>query len=336
MLLAGDIGGTKTTLALFTAEAGLRDPILARTFPSTSYSRLEAIISEFLAQTDLRPHRATFGVAGPVVDGQAAVTNLSWVISEAHIQREFGFAEVHLLNDLEAIAEAVPILQPDDLATLRPGSRVEGGTIAVIAPGTGLGEAFLTWDGAQYRSHASEGGHANFGPRDEREIDLLRYLLARYENVSYERVCSGSGFPNIYAFLRDRSSGTEPDWLTRQLAEAADLTPVIVNAALSAEPRCELCEAALHMFVAILGSEAGNLALKVLSTGGLYVGGGIPPRILPLLRTSLFLDALLSKGRLSMVLDKMPVHVILNPGVGLLGAANYGFKMLVGRSKSHE
>jgi len=336
MLLAGDIGGTKTTLALFAAEAGLRDPVLARTFPSTSYSRLEAIISEFLAQTNLQPQRATFGVAGPVVEGQATVTNLSWIISEAHIQREFGFADIHILNDLEAIAEAIPILRQDDLATLREGRRAEGGTIAVIAPGTGLGEAFLTWDGTQYCAHASEGGHTNFGPRNAREIDLLRYLLERYENVSYERVCSGSGFPNIYAFLKDSGYAKEPNWLTHQLAEATDITPVIVNAAMNTEPRCELCEAALQLFVSILGSEAGNLALKVLATGGLYIGGGIPPRILPLLKTGIFLDAFLSKGRLSMVLDKMPVHVILNPDVGLLGAANYGFKMQVGQSKSHE
>ena len=263
---------------------------------STSYSRLEAIIKEFLSQTDLEPERATFGVAGPVVEGQAAVTNLSWVISEAHVKKEFGFADVRLLNDLEAIAEAIPILEPEDLATLRAGDRIEGGTIAVIAPGTGLGEAFLTWDGRQYISHASEGGHTNFGPRNEREIDLLRFLLDRYETVSYERVCSGSGFPNIYAFLRDRGHGSEPSWLTRQLAEASDLTPIIVNAALNAEPGCELCEAALHMFVSILGSEAGNLALKVLATGGLYIGGGIPPRILPVLRAGTFLDAFLSKG----------------------------------------
>ena len=327
MLLAGDIGGTKTVLAIFTVEAGLKSPLLEKTFPSSSYPSLEMIVSEFLSQTDLKPERATFGVAGPVVERQATITNLPWVIDERRLQAALDFPSVHLLNDLEAIAEAVPMLNSGDLETLREGDAVPGGTIGIIAPGTGLGEAFLTWDGTRYQAHASEGGHTNFGPRNALELDMLSYLLERFDNVSYERVCSGAGFPNIYAYLKDSGYAEEPDWLTKQLAEAKDPTPVITNAALDDERPCVLCRAALNMFVSILGSEAGNLVLKLMATGGLFLGGGIPPRILPVLRTEHFLKAFLSKGRMSKILHDVPVYVILNRRVGLLGAACYGLDM---------
>jgi glucokinase len=231
------------------------------------------------------------------------------------------------LNDLEAIAEAIPILQAVDLETLREGNPAPEGTIAIIAPGTGLGEAFLTWEETRYRAHPSEGGHTNFGPRNEQELDLLRYLLQRFHNVSYERVCSGSGVPNIYAYLRDSGHAEEPPWLAEQLAEAQDPTPVIFDAAKDESRSCELCRATRDMFVSILGAEAGNLVLKVMATGGLYLGGGIPPRILPYLTTGRFMDAFLSKGRLSNILDDVPVHVILNLNAGLLGAANHGLRL---------
>jgi glucokinase len=320
MLLAGDIGGTKTNLAVFSSDAGPYAPLAEATFPSGAYASLEALVSQFLAQNDLKISRASFGVAGPVVDGRAKITNLPWEMSEANLGQRLGFS-VRLLNDLESIAYAVPFLQPEDLETLNEGEATQGGAIAIIAPGTGLGEAYLSWDGSRYRAYASEGGHADFGPNNQREIDLLHYLQDRFGHVSYERVCSGQGIANIYAFLRD-SGHEEPAWLAEQLAAAGDPTPIIVNVALG-EESCAICVTALNVFTSILGAEAGNLALKVLSTGGVYLGGGIPPRILPVLKQDRFVEAFRYKGRFSGLLARMPVHVILNPKAALLGAACY-------------
>ncbi len=331
MLLAGDIGGTKTRLAVFSPEAGLRAPLVEKTFPSAHYPSLEAIAREFLAQVSqqvsLPVERASFGVAGPVVAGRAEITNLSWVLDERQLREALNLSSVRLLNDLEAIAQAVPFLEAADLHTLNQGQPTPGGTIAVIAPGTGLGEAFLTWDGARYRTHPSEGGHADFAPTNAFELKLLRHLQGRFKHVSCERVCSGRGLPNIYAYLRDSGYAYESPWLAEPLAAADDPTPIIVKAALHEEKPCELCVATLSTFVSILGAEAGNLALKVLATGGVYLGGGIPPRILPVLKHERFMEAFRRKGRMSDLLARMPVHVILNPEVALLGAACHGLEL---------
>ncbi len=327
MLLAGDIGGTKTNLAIFDPTDGLREPVKEQTFPSAKYPSLEAIVHEFLAQTGSKVTRAAFGVAGPVVAGRATITNLPWVMDAAHIQKEFGLEAVGLLNDLASIAYAIPYLEESDLATLNAGRPVPGGAIAVIAPGTGLGEGFLIWNGQHYEAQPSEGGHADFGPTTPLELDLLRYLMGRFEHISYERICSGMGLPNIYAFLRDTGVEEEPEWLAAQLAAASDWTPIIVTTALDAERSCAICRRTLELFISILGAEAGNLALKLLSTGGVYLGGGIPPRILTVLQQGAFMDAFLHKGRLSHVLAPMPVRVILNPKTALLGAAHYGLDM---------
>ena len=327
MLLAGDIGGTKTALAVFSPEAGPRAPLAEATFPSGRYPSLEALVQEFLTQVNLKVERATFGVAGPVVAGQSRITNLPWVMDELQLQKALGLSGVRLLNDLEAIANGVPSLEPADLHTLNVGEPASGGAIAIIAPGTGLGEAYLTWDGSHYQAHASEGGHTDFAPINPLEIGLLSYLLERLGHVSYERVCSGRGIPNIYAYLRDSGYAEEPDWLAEQLAAADDPTPIIVNNALKSDSACDLCVATLNSFVSILGTEAGNLALKVLATGGVYLGGGIPPRILPALEERRFLDAFQAKGRMSDLMERMPVHVILNPKVALLGAASHCLRM---------
>jgi glucokinase len=326
MLLAGDIGGTKTSLAIYSTEAGPRLPLVEATLPSGRYPSLEALVGDFLAGVDFRPERASFGVAGPVVDGRATITNLPWMMSETQLQADLDFApgEVTLLNDLVAIAHAVPWLEPDDLHTLNEGQAALGGAIAVIAPGTGLGEGFLTWDGSRYRPHPSEGGHTDFAPTNSLEVDLLRYLLDRFDHISYERVCSGRGLPNIYAFLRDSGFAEEPAWLAEQLAGVEDPNPVIVSAALAGERRCKLCVATLELFVSILGTEAGNMALNVLATGGVYLGGGIPPRILSALEDGRFMKAFEDKGRMSHLMARIPVHVILNPKVALLGAACHG------------
>jgi glucokinase len=332
MLLAGDIGGTKTSLALFAPEQGPLSPLVEQTFASAHHTSLGAVVRAFLSQTDLRPLRACFGVAGPVVGGRAEVTNLPWEIDEAQLAHEIGLERVYLLNDLESIANAVPLLEPADLHTLNAQDPTPGGAIAVIAPGTGLGEAFLTWDGARYEAHASEGGHASFAPSSELEQGLLRYLRGIYGHVSCERVCSGMGIPNIYAYLKTSDYADEPDWFASALATAHDPTPVIINNALDPKRQCPLCRATLETFVSILGAEAGNLALKTLATGGVYLGGGIPPRILSALAGGSFMTSFLDKGRFADLMRRIPVHVILNPQAALLGAARFGLDSSISTS----
>ncbi len=325
MLLAGDIGGTKTRLAIIDPEIGPRAAVAEASFPSRNYDSLEAVIRAFLAQTDATISSASFGVAGPVVEGRVVATNLPWIIDQGHLRDELRLTTVQLINDLQAIGCAVPRLRPEDLFTLNPGQAAPGGTIAVIAPGTGLGEAFLTWEGSRYRAHASEGGHTDFAPATRDEIDLVSYLFDKLgHHVSYERVCSGIGIPNIYGYLRDTGFAPEPAWLAAELAAAKDRTPIIVQNALDPEKACALCTETLARFVSILGSEAGNLVMKVLGTGGVYLGGGIPPRIIPALQHPRFMAAFCNKGRMQAWLAKIPIYVITNPHVALLGAAYYG------------
>lgn len=324
MLLAGDIGGTKTNLGIYSHERGSRRPLAEATFSSARYPSLETLVQEFLKQASVVVDHASFGVAGPVLAGEASITNLPWVIHKKHLKDLLKLKSVHLLNDLEAIACGVPLLEQDDVHTLNKGIPIPQGTIAVIAPGTGLGEAFLVWDGFRYRAHASEGGHCDFGPTSDLEIGLLQYLLERFEHVSYERVCSGKGFFHIYCYLKDSGYAEEPGWLAEQLAAAEDPAPVIVNAALKGDVPCKLCDITLTVFTSVLGSEAGNLALKVFSTGGLYLGGGIPPRIVSVLDKGFFMKRFTGKGRFSKLLSRIPVHVILNPKIALMGAAEQG------------
>jgi glucokinase len=326
MLLAGDIGGTKTNLAIYSSQGSPRNPLVEATFPSGKYPNLESLVGEFLEKTNLLVERASFGVAGPVVGCQATITNLPWVIEERQLEEKLKLKSVRLLNDLAAIAHAVPILGAGDLYTLNGGVPIAQGTLAVIAPGTGLGEAYLTWHKSRYQAYASEGGHADFAPVTPLQLEMLRYLQERFDHVSYERVCSGKGIPNIYQFLKDTGYAVEPDWLTEQLSAADDLTPVIVNAALDEEKKCQLCTETLNIFVSILGAEAGNMALRLMATGGVYLGGGIPPRILSALDQPDFMQTFTQKGRFSELLSRIPVHVIRNPKVALLGAACHGLE----------
>ncbi len=328
MLLAGDIGGTKTMLALFSAESGTGSPLVEDSFPSSDFSSLEELVARFLAGSKAGISRASFGVAGPVSQGMARITNLPWDVSESRISKTLRIPEVRLINDLQALAVAVPHLADSDIFTINPGEGVAGGSIAVIAPGTGLGEAYLTLENSRYVPHASEGGHANFAPGNTSETGLLGYLQKEHDQVSVEMVCSGRGIPNIYRFLRESSPMEETPWLARKLSEVKDPTPVIIDAALDNSRPCPLCLSTLEMFVSIMGSEAGNLALKVLATGGVYLGGGIPPRILPALKTTTFMKAFSGKGRLKEIMDQMPVYVIINPKAALIGAACYGLSEL--------
>lgn len=320
MLLAGDVGGTKTVLAVFEEDTKdfNRNPLIEAVFRSSAFASLEEMVHAFLADNDLQPNSACFGIAGPVVDGRAAATNLSWTVDARQLTEELG-VRTWLLNDLEAIANAVPYLEEEDLFVLNEGNPLPKGAIGVIAPGTGLGEAFLVWTEQGYESYPSEGGHAAFAPTTARQIELLAYWLQRLNHVSYERFCSGLGIPNIYRFLLDSGDYDEPDWLSGALLEAADPTPVIVGAAV--EETAEICVQTLDLFMEILGGESANLVLKVLATGGLFIGGGIPPRILPQLENGRFMEVFCNKGRFSKMMASMPVYVIRNPKVALYGAA---------------
>lgn len=331
MLIAGDIGGTKTDLAIYSSEAGPHAPLVQAEVRSADYPSLEAMVAEFLGRVNMPVDVASFGVAGPVIEGHVVATNLPWTMDEGSFARELKLKAVHLMNDLEAVARATPFLRAADLVTLNAGEPVPKGAIAVIAPGTGLGESFLTWDGSRYLAHGSEGGHADFAPTDERQLRLLGYLLRRFDHVGVERVCSGIGLPNIYEYLRDEERIPEPPEIARRIASAQDRTRAIVDAALDPHDPSELCRITVDVLVSILASEAGNLALKVLATGGTYVFGGIALRLSRTLQEPRFMKAFTRKGRFEGLMASMPVHLI-TARAALLGAAIDGLEIL----KDHE
>ncbi len=316
-ILAVDVGGTNTRLAL--VEAGdLRRATVETTVPSRAHANLESIVRSFLGTHPSSIAAVGVAAAGPVRDGRCETTNLPWVIDAATLGREIGTDRVWLVNDLEANAHGIASLGPDDFAVLNAGVPDPSGNAAVIAAGTGLGEAGLYWDGVRYRPFGSEGGHASFSPRDARESELLAYLRRDLPHVSWERVLSGPGLVNVYRFLRDSGRGVEPPWLADAL-RAGDPAAVISEAA--REQRAALCECAMDLFVSLYGAEAGNLALKMLATGGVYVGGGIAPKNLARMRDGAFMRAFIDKGRMGPLLERIPVRVIVNDKTALLGAA---------------
>jgi glucokinase len=319
-LLAGDIGGTKTRLGLFVAGIdGLRS-VAERTYPSAEFSGLEAIVAGFLREQSASCRAASFGIAGPVVGRRARTTNLPWVVDADSLEEGTGIARVSLLNDLEATAWGLPLVEESGLHTLNRGTDGASGNWAVIAAGTGLGEAGLHWDGQRYRPFACEGGHASYSPTDELTDDLLRYLRQRFESVSWERVLSGPGLADLYRFLLDRTGQPEPDWF-RQADNEGDPAPAITAAGLAG--RCEVSTRVLGLFARLYGEEAGNLALKLMATGGVWVCGGIAPKILSALVGGEFMAGFTAKGRMSPLLEAMPVKVVLDDRVALLGAANH-------------
>jgi glucokinase len=323
VLIAGDIGGTKTDLAIYSRESGPRAPLAQTEMHSADYPSLQAMVAEFISRTNIPVEAACFDVAGPVIDGRVKTTNLPWVMDEGSLKTELKLKSVHLMNDLEAVARAVPVLRAADLLTLNQGVAVKNGSIAIIAPGTGLGESFLTWDGSRYLAHSSEGGHSDFAPTDERQIRLLKHLLKRFDQVGVERVCSGIGVPNIYEYLRDEEKITEDPTVTQSIASAKDKTKAILTVADDPHNPSQLCRETVRMLISILGSEAGNLALKVLATGGIYVTGGIALHIIGALRQPDFMQAFTRKGRFKDVMACMPVHLITTQAA-LVGAATYG------------
>ena len=306
-VLAGDIGGTKTRLAIAEVSGSNVKLLAEESFPSRNFSSFDTLLAEFLSDKKV-PVSAAFGIAGPVEGRSVDVTNLPWRIHADELTRKFVIERCTLMNDLEATACGLPALCESDFLVLQEGIADAIGNAAVIAPGTGLGEAGIFWDGKHHRPFATEGGHASFSPQGELEMDLLKHLQRRYGHVSWERVVSGEGLVNIYEFLRINhpdSSMRDAAAISRDALEGSDA----------------ICVETLDCFVKLLGSEAGNLALKVMSRTGLYIGGGIPPKILPILKNGAFLEAFLNKGRMRHLLEKMPVRVILEDRAALYGAA---------------
>jgi len=358
MILAGDIGGTHTRLALFEQEpdGGPLKILVEQVYPSHEHESLGEIVALFMSDQDVisksaqHAHafvddqhgrslvsykrmwvdHACFGIAGPVLKNRAVTPNLPWVVDGSELSQQVAIPDVQLINDLQAHASGIYDLNPSDLATLNPGDGSEGNA-ALIAAGTGLGEAGLYWDGARRWPFPCEGGHTDFAPRNDLEIALLRYLLKKFDRISYERVLSGPGLQNIYEFLRDTGVEPEPQWLKETLVQAAakpaegqhSADPVAVISDCGMQAKAGICERALDIFVSIYGAEAGNLALKIMALGGVFVSGGIAAKILPRLTTPLFREAFVSKGRLSSVMETIPVKVVMDDKVGLIGAARY-------------
>lgn len=326
MIIAGDIGGTKTVVAVFEkSSTGLRK-LRDATFASQDHGSLEEILEKFLHGSDQGLEVGCFGVAGPVIDGKSKTTNLPWELDEHILANAIGVRRVKLLNDLEAAAYGMLHLNPDEFRVLNDaGADAQRGNIAVIAAGTGLGEALLFWDGEHYSPSASEGGHADFAPRNANEIGLLKYLQDKYEShVSYERVLSGSGLFDLYRFLRESSGEPEPEWLKHKF-ESGDPSAAVTEEGLAGSD--PVCIRAIEMFASIYGAEAGNLALKYLALGGVLVGGGIAPKMLPVLQQGHFVNGFIAKGRYESLLQNIPVKVALNTRAPLIGAAHYALRL---------
>ena len=320
MILAGDIGGTHARLSCYRQINGHFLPVHEDVFASREYRGLNEIVVQFVSDCGLQPAAASFGIAGPVRHGRVETSNLPWVVDSSSLAEELRLSSVNLINDLEAQAWGIQCLGDSDTVALNQVKETPVGNQAVVAAGTGLGEAGLFWDGRQYQVFACEGGHCDFAPRNELEIELLRYLLARFGHVSYERIVSGPGLVNVYLFLKDTHRGEEPQWLHDEIT-AGDAGAAISGAALSA--KSSLAEQALDLWISIYGAEAGNVALKILATGGIFLAGGIAPKILSRLSGPLFMQAFLGKGRMQPLLETIPVRVITNEKTGLLGAARY-------------
>lgn len=345
MILAGDIGGTKTSLALYDWTAERVEPLRLESFHSGDYKSLEDILVEFLTpprppsrgdsletkegrkgeKAEEQPSApgklvaACFGIAGPVIDNHSKTTNLPWIVDGPTIAKQFEIPRVQLLNDLEATAYGVLWLRPDELEVLNVGNPPKKRqALALIAAGTGLGEAILFWDGKSYRPMPSEGGHADFAPNNDQEIELLRYLRGQYLHVSYERILSGPGLHAVYEFLRDTKKN-EPTWLAEKIKVG---NPAAEIAQAGLQGQAEIAKQALELFATIYGAEAGNLALKALSLDGVYIGGGIAPKLITKLQDGTFMKAFLNKGRYKKLLSNMPVKVIMNQQTALLGAAS--------------
>lgn len=321
MILAGDIGATRTRLAAFQTEGSRLECVVQKTYASQEHGGLQEILVEFIRTEGIPVHSACFGVAGPVRGGKSKISNLPWTIDARELAGQLKLNSVGLLNDLEAYAYGIDALESKDFVTLSAGLEDAEGNRAVISARTGLGVAGLYWDGFRHHPFACEGGHADFAPRDLLQTELLAFLLKKHGHASCERVLSGPGIRNIYDFLRETKKAEEPDWLRGQIAGARDPSALISQLAL--EKKAEICDQTMTLFASILGAETGNCALRYMTTGGIFIGGIIAAKNIAKLQDAAFLQAFLEKGRMESLLKDMPVKIITNDDCGLIGAARY-------------
>jgi glucokinase len=321
MILAGDIGATRVRLAAFQTEGNQLHRIFEKTYQSQRHGGLAELINDFVTYEGILVHSACFGVAGPVRAGKSKISNLTWTIDSRELAAQLKLSSVGLINDLEAYAYGVDALESKDFITLSEGAEDAEGNRVVISARTGLGIAGLYWDGFRHHPFPCEGGHADFAPGDDLEMELAQYLRTKHEHVSCERILSGPGIKNIYDFLRDTGKAEEPVWLREQLAEAKDQPALISQIAL--EGKAAICEQTLSIFVTAYGSATGNCALNFMATGGVFIGGSIAGKIVPKMRDPIFMKSFLGKGRMQSLLADMPVKIVLNDDAGLIGAARY-------------
>jgi glucokinase len=321
IVLAGDVGGTNARLAFVELDGGGARMVRRETYPSREHPGLAAIVRQFCADAGKLPERASFGIACPVVDGDCTAPNLPWTVNARALAAEIGIPRTTIINDFVAIGYGIELLGPNDLATLQEGSPTPHGSIALIGAGTGLGQGFLVWGGQHYRVLPSEGGHGDYAPRGKLQHGLLQFLSEEFGRVSWERLLSGPGIGNTYRYLRAAGVAPEQETVSAEM-EREDPAVVVTRHALAGTD-C-LSDRTLDLFCEILGAQAGNLALTLIATGGVYIAGGIAPRIVERLRSGKFIAAFRDKGRMSELVSRVPVHVITNPYVGLLGAAAFG------------
>jgi len=319
MILAGDIGATRTRLAAFDTEGNRLRCVVEKTYKSQEHDGLAGILSQFIKEEGIPVHSACFGVAGPVRGGRSRISNLPWTIDSRELSKQLKLTSVGLLNDLEAYAYGIDALESKDFISLSEGAEDAEGNRAVISARTGLGVAGMYWDGFRHHPFACEGGHADFAPRDDLQMQLLAHLQKKF--VSCERILSGPGIKNIYEFLRDTQKADEPQWLRDQMAAAKDQPALISHLAL--EGKAEICDRTLSIFVSVFGAETGNCALHFMSTGGIFIGGSIAAKIVAKMKDPAFMRSFLDKGRMEAVLKDMPVRIVLNDDCGIIGAARY-------------
>ena len=322
MILAGDIGGTNARLAAFETEGNRLQCVVEKIYPSKQHNGLPEIVSDFIRTEGIPANSACFGVAGPVRHGVSKISNLPWTIDARELATQLRLRSVGLINDLEALAYGLDALESKDFVTISEGASDAEGNMAVVSAGSGLGEAGLYWDGFRHHPFACEGGHTEFAPKNDLEVELLQYLMKKFghQHVSYERILSGPGVQNIYEFLRDTGKEEEPAWLKEQLAAAPD-APALISQ-LGLQNKAPICDRTLTIFASVFGSEAGNCALKFMATGGIYVAG-IAGKIVAKMQEPNFMESFLDKGRMRSLLEGIPIKIVLNDDSGLLGAARF-------------